>query len=79
MKARIIDIALLVGLAACVSPLRAQAVPAAARILVGSGKTFILDTASDIERISIASPETAEAVVANTRSLLIKPVWRSAP
>ena len=70
MNVRIIDIALLAALAACASPLRAQA-PEPSRILVGSGKTFVLDTASDIERISIASPETAEAVPVNTRSLMI--------
>jgi pilus assembly protein CpaC len=71
MNVRIIDIALLAALAACASPLRAQATPEPSRILVGSGKTFVLDTASDIERISIASPETAEAVPVSTRSLMI--------
>ena len=48
MNVRIIDIALLAALAACASPLRAQATPEMGRILVGSGKTFLLDTASDI-------------------------------
>lgn len=71
MNVRIIDIALLAAIAACASPLRAQANPEPSRIVVGSGKTFVLDTASDIERISIASPETAEAVPVNTRSLMI--------
>ena len=71
MNVRIVDIALLAALAACSSPLRAQAIPEAGRILVGSGKTFVLDTSSDIERISIASPETAEAVPVSTRSLMI--------
>ena len=71
MNVRIIDIALLGALVACASPLRAQVTPEPSRILVGSGKTFVLDTASDIERISIASPETAEAVPVNTRSLMI--------
>ena len=71
MKVRIVDIALLAALAACASLLRAQVTPEPSRIVVGSGKTFVLDTASDIERISIASPETAEAVPVNTRSLMI--------
>jgi pilus assembly protein CpaC len=71
MKIRIIDIALLAGLAVCASPVRAQAVAEAARIMVGSGKTYILDAPADIERISIASPETAEAVPVSTRTVMI--------
>jgi pilus assembly protein CpaC len=71
MNVRIVDVVLLTALAACASPLRAQSTPETGRILVGAGKTFVLDTASDIERISVASPETAEAVAVNTRSLLI--------
>ena len=71
MNVRIVDIALLAAVIACASPLCGQANPQPARILVGSGKTFVLDTTADIERVSIAAPETAEAVPVNTRSLMI--------
>lgn len=71
MKLRPIDVLLLAGLAVCVSPLCAQAAPEATKILVGAGKTFLLDAPVDIDRVSIAAPEVAEVVVANMRTVMI--------
>src|SRR5439155_25874569 len=71
MKIRLIDIALLAGLSLCASALRADTHPAVQEILIGSGKSHLIDTAVNIERVSIASPETAEAVPVNARTLMI--------
>ena len=71
MKRRLIDIALLAGLVLWGSPVRAQAPGEIGRIMVGSGKTFVLDTTVDIERVSIAAPETAEVVPVSTRTVMI--------
>ena len=71
MKLGTIGFALLSGLAVYAGPLRAQGVREVGKILVDSGKTYLLDVASDIERVSIAAPETAEAVPVSTRSLMI--------
>jgi pilus assembly protein CpaC len=65
------DFALLAGLVLCCSPLRAQTPAGVGRIVVGSGKTYVLDSAIDIERVSLAAPETAEVVVVSARSVLI--------
>ena len=71
MKRRLTDIVLLAALAASGSALRAQAVPEAGKIMVGSGKTYLLDAPADIERISVAAPETAEAVPVSARTVMI--------
>jgi len=71
VKLGTIGFALLSGLAVYAGPLRAQGVREVGKILVDSGKTYLLDVASDIERVSIAAPETAEAVPVSTRSLMI--------
>jgi pilus assembly protein CpaC len=75
VKIRAIDILLLAGLAMSASALRAAQQPTAAaegeRILVGSGKTYLLDMPVNIERVSVAAPETAEAVPVSARSLMI--------
>src|ERR1700758_2077419 len=41
------------------------------QITVGAGKTRLLDMPVNIERVSIAAPETAEAVPGSARSLMI--------
>lgn len=79
MKIRATDILLLVGLMLCGSVLRAaqqQAVAAdfeqgVEKLSVGSGKTRLLDMPINIERVSIAAPETAEAVPVSARNLMI--------
>ncbi len=71
MRSRIVDIAVLLALALCASALRAQAVPEVGRILIGTGKTYVLDSAVDIERILISSPEVAESVPINNRTIVI--------
>jgi len=75
VKIRVIDILLLAGLAMCASALRAaQQTTAPAegeRILVGAGKTYLLDMPVNVERVSVAAPETAEAVPVSARSLMI--------
>lgn len=76
MRVRVLDLILLAGLAFCASTLRAaQPAPdvgsASDKILVGAGKTYVLDMPVNIERVSIAAPETAEAVPVSARSLMI--------
>jgi len=71
MKRRVIEMALLAGLAMCASSLRAQPAPTSARIVIDTGKTYLLDSAIDIERISIASPEVAESVPVSNRTVMI--------
>ena len=71
MRRLVTEIALLAGLTLGASLLRAQVAPGIARIDVGAGKTFILDTATDIERISVAAPEVADIVGVNMRSAMI--------
>src|SRR5580698_10155519 len=63
----------------CASALRAAQQPAVAadfaqgveNISVGAGKTLLLDMPINIERVSIAAPETAEAVPVSARSLMV--------
>jgi pilus assembly protein CpaC len=75
VKIRVIDILLLAGLAMCASALRAAQQTTAPeegeRILVGAGKTHLLDMPVNVERVSVAAPETAEAVPVSARSLMI--------
>jgi pilus assembly protein CpaC len=73
VKRHFVEALLLAGLAMCASVLRAaQATPAGAeQIVVGSGKTYLLDMTVNIERVSVAAPETAEAVPVSARSLMI--------
>ena len=72
----LIDVLLLAGLVFCASALRAaQPAPSVGplvdQITVGAGRTHLLDMPVNIERVSIASPETAEAVPVSARSLMI--------
>jgi pilus assembly protein CpaC len=73
---RLVDFLLLACLILCASVLRAaQTTPADAtapeRIIIGSGMTHLLDLPVNIERVSVAAPETAEAVPVTARSLMI--------
>ena len=68
---RIAEVALFAGLAACVSPLRAAQTAAAERVEITTGKSHLIDTAVSIDRVSVASPEIAEAVPVSTRTLVI--------
>jgi pilus assembly protein CpaC len=76
VKIRVIDVLLLAGLMTCASALRAAQANAIEnsgleQILVGAGKTRLLDMPVNIERVSVPSPETAEAVPVSARSLMI--------
>jgi len=74
VKIRVLDALVFVGLLLCASALRgaqATAPAGAEQILVGAGKTHLLDMPVDIERVSIASPEIAEAVPVSARSIMI--------
>ena len=71
---RPVDFLLLAGLALCASVLRAEQtspVNEAERITVGAGMTHLLDMPVNIERVSVAAPETIEAVPVSARSLMI--------
>jgi pilus assembly protein CpaC len=70
-KARLVEIALLAGLALCASVLRAATLPAIEPIQVGAGKTYLVDTSVNIERVSIAAPEVAEAVPVSPRTIML--------
>jgi pilus assembly protein CpaC len=74
-SARLADFLLFAGLMLCASFLRAQTIPANAtvteRITVSAGMTHLLDLPVNIERVSVAAPETAEAVPVSARSLMI--------
>lgn len=50
--------------------LMAQAT-ATPKVTVAEGKTWLIDTNADIERVSIASPEVAEAIPATMRTVMI--------
>lgn len=71
MRIRLIDVALLLALALCGSMLRAETRAGITPILVGAGKSHLIDTSVNIERVSIAAPETAEAVPVSARTLMI--------
>jgi pilus assembly protein CpaC len=71
MKTRIVDLLVLAALALCASALRAQTAPGVTRITIGAGRTYLLDSATDIQKISIASPEVAESVPVTNRTVMI--------
>ncbi len=77
-KGLLIDILLLAGLMACASALKAaDAVPAATapvsseRIMVGVGKTHMIDFSSNLQRVASALPEIAEGVPVSARSIML--------
>lgn len=71
MKSKIVDLLVLAALALCASALRAQTPASVQRITIGAGRTYTLDTAADIQRIAIASPEVAESVAVTNRTVMI--------
>jgi len=72
MKSKIVDLLVVAALALCASALRAQTATASVpRITIGAGRTYVLDTAVDIQKISIASPEIAESVPVTNRTVMI--------
>lgn len=70
MKTYLTDFLLSAALLLCSSALRAAPVEAE-RLTVSAGKTQLLDMPMNIQRISVAAPETAEAVPVNARSLMV--------
>ena len=70
-KRLIAEIALLGGLIACASTLRAADGPVAERVDLTAGKSHLIDTAVNIDRVSVAAPETVEAVPVSPRTLVI--------
>lgn len=68
MKRHLIEFSILAALILCASPLRGEQ---PGKILVGAGKTYVLDSTVDIERISIAAPEVAESVPISSRTVII--------
>jgi pilus assembly protein CpaC len=71
---RPVDLLLLGSLMLCASVLRAEQtnpVDAPERITVGAGMTRLLDMAINIERVSVAAPDTLEAVPVSARSLMV--------
>jgi len=68
MRIRPVDIILLFGLAVASSILRGAQEPT---ILVSAGKTHLVDTATDIQRVSVADPQISEAVPVTPRTLMV--------
>ena len=69
-----IDLLLLAGLVGCASALRAAdgtSPVSSERLLVAVGKTYLLDMPVNIQRVSLASPEIAEAVPVTARSIMV--------
>jgi len=71
VKIRLADIILLGGLALCASALRAENPAPVEQIRVASGKTHLIDTSVNLERVSVAAPEVAEAVPVSGRTVMI--------
>jgi pilus assembly protein CpaC len=71
MKIRALDVVMVLGLGMCASALRAQEPGVAGKIIVGTGKTYVLDSPADIERVLVASPEVAESVPVDARTVVI--------
>jgi pilus assembly protein CpaC len=71
MRIRALDVIILGSLALCASALHAEAPEPPQQITVGSGKTHLLDTDVNIERVSVAAPSIAEAVPVSPRTLMI--------
>ena len=68
---RIAEIALLAGLVACASVLRAAQLPGVEQIELSAGKSHLIDSTVDIDRVTVAAPEVAEAVPVSPRTLVI--------
>lgn len=57
--------------ATLIASMPGQTTPAIEKILVGAGKSHVIDTTADLEKVSIASPEVAEVVAVNPRTVMI--------
>src|SRR3954452_20149121 len=68
MKVRFSDVLLLGALVLVSSALRSATLPG---IHVVAGKTFLVDTAMNIERVSVAEPSIAEAVPVTPRTIMV--------
>ena len=68
---RIAEIALFAGLVACASVLRAEQLPGVEQVALSAGKSHLIDTTVDIDRVTVAAPEVAEAVPVSPRTLVI--------
>ncbi len=68
---RIAEIALFAGLVACASVLRAQQLPGVEKIELSAGKSHLIDSTVDIDRVTVAAPDVAEAVPVSPRTLVI--------
>lgn len=67
LRSRLTEVLIVVGLLLCASALRA----APEQISVGAGMTHLLDLPVNIERVSVAAPETLEAVPVSARSIMV--------
>src|SRR5690242_14393805 len=68
MRIRFTDVLLLGGLLLASSVLRAALLPG---IQVTAGKTFLIDTAMNVERVSVSEPSIAEAVPVTPRTIMV--------
>jgi pilus assembly protein CpaC len=73
---RPVELLILAALMLCGSALRGAQTAAAGElapehIMIGAGLTHLLDLPVNIERVSVSSPETAEAVPVTARSLMV--------
>jgi pilus assembly protein CpaC len=71
LRLRPVDLLLLAGLALCASALRAATMPGMEQLMVGAGKTHLIDTSQNIQRVSVSAPEIAEAVPVNPRTIML--------
>jgi len=71
LRIRPLDAVLLAALALCASAMRADVLPDDQQIRIGAGKTHLIDTESNIRRVSVALPEIAEAVPVSPRSIML--------
>ncbi len=75
MRIHLSSVALVAGLGCLMlqtaGSLRAQESAPVKKIVVGMGKTFVLECPANIEKIAVTSDETAQAVPADMRTVLI--------
>ena len=75
MRIRVTDIILLGALALCADYLHAAqepvTQPGVEQLTVSAGKSLLMDTPINIERVFLANPATADAVAVSARSVMI--------
>lgn len=74
MTMRSATLALLAGVALLTGgggDARGQVAPEAPTISIPSGRTHVVDTATDIERVAVSSPEVADIVVVSPRTVML--------